>query len=181
MTGTPFRRQTALAFVLSAILGAIGLVDPVAAEDAAGAPPDPGQALEGAELIPSGSEPAGEIDGLGYDWILCRKAEQNFTTVLVLTARQDCLLHASLGFAFLDQDGTNGYLLEICNYSGGAPLEAFVDPEGPQAPIWYTDPVGGGCYVRRIGYPVRKFLGYWAGIYSDWQSPVGCTSCPVVR
>jgi hypothetical protein len=50
-------------------------------------------------------------------------------------------------------------------------MYGIVDPTGPAAPIWYSDAPGGGCYIRNLGHPIRKFQGLWNGHYSSWEAP----------
>lgn len=67
--------------------------------------------------------------------------------------------------------------LEICDnsFEDRIGLAIVIDPSGTQAPITYRDPFQEGvCFVRTIGYPVRKWkwisVHHNGSVYEDWDA-----------
>ena len=96
------------------------------------------------------------------------------TTVICLASSD---LQQLLGFSALTTSSTGVHHLEICDYVGSAFYARInvADSNGNATSqvITYSDPAGGGCFLRDLGYPIRKFRAAWDVdiIVSDWQPP----------
>lgn len=81
-----------------------------------------------------------------------------------------------MGFAALTTTSRTGHHLEICDYNGDFFYERVnvADAAGNATArvIAYRDAFGGGCFLRDLGYPIRKFRAVGAyGVPSDWLAP----------
>lgn len=155
-------RRVAVLLLISSTLG-VGLVDPASAE-----PPSDRRGAKSSQA-PSSSEPAGVVDAESQSvfWFHCGRAGAR---TLILGSELFCPLVGSEGYVHLGATGGGARRLEICNFSN-ITIHGIVDPLGPAAPIWYSDPPGGGCYIRDLGYPIRKFRGERNGYSSGWALP----------
>ena len=83
-----------------------------------------------------------------------------------------------VGFAQLTLNANGSQTLEICNIDGTF-TDAYInvaDANGNATSqvIDYTDWAGGGCFIRTLGYPIRKMYLNWydastgTDLPSDW-------------
>jgi hypothetical protein len=103
--------------------------------------------------------------GLGGGAVLCAgllAGPASAATVSEISLYYDGL---NVGFAALTLNTNGSQTLEICDYAGSW-FEAQInvaDANGNSTDqiIDYYDYAGGGCYVRTLGYPIRKFRADW--------------------
>ena len=105
---------------------------------------------------PANAEPP-PPDFPANEW-LCRYPGKN---EIVLTPGWTCDHAGAFGVVQLARR-TGGYTIEICNYEWGTHLHMRVDVANPDGSssgrvLTYTDVGDSRCYIRNIGYPVRKF------------------------
>jgi hypothetical protein len=142
------------------IFGVLGLVGPASS---AGAAPGP---VVSTEATPRHVEPAGEVGTqVTYYWVYCRRSGG---MTIILRETRECSLPGSVGYVALDVI-PGGRRMELCSFRGI--YMGVLDPEGPAAPITYSDHQGDGCYIRNIGYPIRKFRAAWGDSSSEWRLP----------
>lgn len=121
----------------------------------------------------------GEIDAQAIYEVHCyypNSSDPNSIQIL-FSPYVDCYHEGAYGVAELRlRDG--GYRIEICNFSSPWLFYETIDPANPDGSssgrlLWYSDAPGGGCFIRNIGYPVRKFRAEWNAHISVWDPPPG--------
>ena len=83
-----------------------------------------------------------------------------------------------VGFVYLETSSDRRYRkLEICDQANdGLSIHGQIDPADASGGstgnlITYTDAWGGGCYLRDLYYPIRKFRALIGSAATDWAPP----------
>jgi hypothetical protein len=119
-----------------------------------------------------GTSSGTEVGAQAYHWDYCHGGPDPWFYIVLSTQIDGCGIDAQdVGWVYLERVSVDGIRMTICNNSTTAAFHGILDPNGPAAPIWYNDPPGGPCYVRTIGYVIRKFRAHWNTLNSGWAPP----------
>lgn len=145
----------------------------------AGAPPSTrGDVAPGSRQGAAAADPIAEIRYVGEIYgnaaweIRCYEPGKNY---ILISPHLDCFHEGAYGVAELRRR-SGGHRIEICNFSSPHLFFMTIDPANPDGSssgrlLWYSDPPGGGCYIRNISYPVRKFRAEWNTVITLWIAP----------
>ncbi len=165
------------------VLGLIaGLMIPGAPVMATAANPAPGDVASAgaqpAEVGAAATNPVTVSDAgtMGLYWVAGCTIPSQRTTLIFLRASGLCELGGEVGFAALITNTSTSHTIKVCNQHATLPFIEEVNPANPDGSatgqiIPYADQPGGGCYLRTVGYPIRKFRATFAGDASPWAAP----------
>jgi hypothetical protein len=161
-----------------AALAALALAGPAGVAHAAAASP---AAAPQAAPVPYMVTQANPVinDKFTY-WVFCRDGSST-VTVYHQFNNNTCGGDDTLGFASMTTNANGSHSIEVCDLDAidDSYFTEVVNPANPDGTatgqtIWYTDlPNDGHCYLRTLGYPVRKFQVTADGQgFSAWVAPL---------
>lgn len=167
-------KKTILA--VGVIVGTMAPGAPALADAAGSAPGNVSARTQLTAVTPVATNQAatGDAGTMALYWVECTISSER-TRLIFLRGNISCAFGGEVGFSALITNTSTSRTIKICNQST-RPFYEDVNPANPDGSatgqiIPYVDQPGGGCYVRTVGYPIRKFRATFDGVSSPWSLP----------